>query len=99
MKAAALDHIHHLILGIFALRRSWLRHARPELNVGSATGHIGGDRYRTGLSGEGDDLGFALVVLRVQNVVRNPPALEHSRERLRYLDAYGTNQHRESERV
>ena len=46
-----------------------------------------------------DDFGFPLVILRVQDFVRDARALEHARQRLRHVDAHGSDEHRESERV
>ena len=40
-------------------------------NVGTAAGHVGGDRYCAFASGLGHDLGFALVILGVQDVMRH----------------------------
>ena len=40
-----------------------------EQDVGSAAGHVGGDRDGALASGLGDDLGFALVLFGVQDVV------------------------------
>src|SRR2546422_3314159 len=54
-----------------------LLHAWAELDVGAAAGHVGGNRDGGGLTRLSDDLRFALVVLRVQHLVPQPPALEH----------------------
>ena len=62
-----------LFVRILHLRRLRLRDARPELDVGAAAGHVGRDRDRARLPGARDDLRFALVVLRVQHVVRDAP--------------------------
>ena len=49
--------------------------AQPEfdvaakLNVGAAAGHVGRDRHRAGHAGLGDDLGFLLVIARVEHLV------------------------------
>ena len=42
-----------------------------ELDVGAAAGHVGGDRHRAGPAGLGDDVGFLLVIARVQHLVRD----------------------------
>ena len=42
-----------------------------ELNVGAAAGHVGGDGHRARHAGLGDDVGFLLVVARVQHLVRD----------------------------
>ncbi len=41
-------------------------------DVGAATGHVGGHRDGSTAPGLGDDAGFLLVVLGVEDVVRNP---------------------------
>ena len=51
-----------------------------EQNVGAAAGHVGGDRDRAFASGLGHDLGFALVILGVQNIVRHAFALQTARD-------------------
>ena len=40
-----------------------------EQNVGTAAGHVGGDRDHAFASGLGDDFGFALVILGIQHDV------------------------------
>jgi hypothetical protein len=47
-----------------------------EFDVGAATGHVGGDRDRPLLPRPGHDLGLPLVVLGVQHLVLEAPALE-----------------------
>ena len=49
-----------------------------KLDVGAATGHVGRDRDRAGPPGLGDDMGFLLVVARVQHVVRRSCAFLNS---------------------
>ena len=60
-------------------------HARPELNVGAAAGHVGGDGHRAALAGARDDLGFLLVILRVQDGVDDSRLLQHARQAIRSL--------------
>ena len=48
-----------------------------EDDVGAAAGHVGGDRHAALPAGLGDDLGLALVVLGVQDLVRDPVPAEH----------------------
>ena len=55
--------------------------ALAELDVDAAAGHVRRDRDRAGLAGVLDDLGLALVLLRVQHVVRDPRAASAARER------------------
>ena len=42
-----------------------------ELNVGAATGHVGGDGDGAGNAGLRDDMGFLLVVAGVEDLMRN----------------------------
>src|SRR5260370_11442413 len=42
-----------------------------EDDVGTSTGHVGRDRYGARPSGLGNDLRLTLVLLRVQDLVRN----------------------------
>ena len=58
----------------------------PELDVGAAAGHVGGDGDRAALAGAGDDFGFLLVVLGVEDGVDDALALEHAREVLADFD-------------
>ena len=51
------------------------------------------------MTGASDDLRLALVVLGVQDIVRNSGALEHARQSLRDVDAHGSHQHRELQLV
>ena len=48
-----------------------------ELDVGAATGHVGGDRNRARLAGLGDDLRFLLVEAGVQHLVLDAALLQH----------------------
>ncbi len=48
-----------------------------EQNVGSAAGHVGGDRHGAFASGLRHDFGFLLVVLGIQNDVLDAGALQH----------------------
>jgi hypothetical protein len=65
-----------------------------ELDVDAAAGHVGGDGHRAALAGVHDDLGLALVLLRVQDVVRDPLALEQRREVLGDLHRDRADEHR-----
>ena len=65
-----------------------------ELDVGAAAGHVGGDGDGARAAGLGDDLGFLLVVARVQHVVRDLGLLQLLRQRLRLLDRHRADQHR-----
>ena len=57
---------------------AFIRDARPELNVRPAAGHVGRDRDRARLPRALHDLRFLHVILRVQHVVRDLLALQHS---------------------
>src|SRR5690606_11241059 len=59
------------------LRGQVLRVATQD-DVGPTAGHVGGDRHRTAPAGLGDDLRLPRVVLGVEDVVRDTPALEQS---------------------
>src|SRR4029450_2446087 len=63
-----------------------LAHALGELDVDAATRHVGRDRDRADLAGVLDDLRRALVLLRVQDAVLDPAALQQLREELGGLD-------------
>ena len=60
--------------------------AVAELDVDAAAGHVRRDRDRAGLARVLDDLALALVLLRVQDVVRDPSARQHLRQELGRLD-------------
>ena len=66
-----------------------------ELDVGAATGHVGGDGDATGNAGLGDDIGFLLVVAGVQDLELGEALLAHALgEQFRLLDRGGADQHR-----
>ena len=65
-----------------------------EQNVGSAAGHVGRDRDRAFAPGLRDDEGFTLVILGVEDFVRDTHALQDARQLFRLLDRYGADQHR-----
>ena len=60
--------------------------ALAELDVDAAAGHVRRDRDRAGLACVLDDLALALVLLGVQDVVRDPLSREQLREILGGLD-------------
>src|SRR5262249_32024124 len=55
-----------------------LRHPWTELNIGAATSHVRGNRDRARLTGAGHDLSLLHVKFRIQHVMRNFLALQHS---------------------
>ena len=58
-----------------------------EQNVGAAAGHVGGDGDHAETAGLGDDLGFLLVELGVEDDVADALALEDLGEQLGLFDA------------
>ena len=60
--------------------------ALAELDVDAAAGHVRRDRDRAALARVLDDLALALVLLRVQDVVRDALALQDLRQVLGGLD-------------
>src|ERR1041384_1090846 len=70
-----------------------------ELDVGAAAGHVGRDRERALLTRARHDLGLALVILRVQHLVGEPPALEHLGERLGDVHRGGADEHGQGQAV
>ena len=64
-----------------------------EHDVGAAARHVGGDRHRAELTGLRDDLGFLLVVLRVEQVMLDALAGEQIGQVLVLLDGHRADQH------
>ncbi len=62
-------------------------------NVGTAAGHVGGDRHRAFAPGLRHDGGFALVILGVQHLVPHAHPLENAGEPLGLLHRNGAHQH------
>ena len=65
-----------------------------EQNVGTAAGHVGGDRDRALAAGLRHDVGFALVILGVQHFVPHAHLLQDAGELLGLFDRNGADQHR-----
>ena len=63
-----------------------------EENVGTAAGHVGGDGDHAEAAGLGDDLGFLLVELGVEDDVADAFALEDLGEELGFFDAGGADE-------
>ena len=63
-----------------------------EQDVGAAAGHVGGDGDHAEAAGLGDDLGFLLVELGVEDDVTDALALEDVGEQLGFFDAGGADQ-------
>ncbi len=64
-----------------------------ELNIGTTTRHVGGDGYGAGLTGFGNNLGFTLVLLGVQDLVVDLPQLQHAAQQFGDFNGSGTHQH------
>ena len=64
--------------------------AFAELNVGSTTGHVGGDGDGAFLSGGLDDFGFLTVEFGVENLVGNLGFLEEAGEVFGRFDGGGS---------
>src|SRR5213592_1559265 len=65
-------------------RREKLRISSKQ-NVSTTAGHVRCDRDRSFAAGLCDDLGFALVILCVEHVMRNADLLQTIRDQLRIL--------------
>ena len=65
-----------------------------EHDVGASTGHVGGDRDGALAAGLGDDRGLALVLLGVEDLVRDALAAQLVGEVLALLDRDGADEHR-----
>ena len=63
-----------------------------EEDVGTAAGHVGGDGDHAEAAGLGDDLGFLLVELGVEDDVTDALALEDLGEQLGLFDAGGADE-------
>src|SRR5690606_14025922 len=61
-------------------------------DVGAAARHVGGDGHGPFAARLGYDFGFPVVVLGVQHLVGNAPALEHFADLLRLGDGDGAHQ-------
>src|SRR5918995_462700 len=81
-----VDAARLVALGAEHVEAAGLTPPLAELDVDAAARHVGCDRHRTELARVLDDLRLALVLLRVQDVVRDPLALEQLREVLGRLD-------------
>ena len=70
-----------------------------ELYVGPATCHVGCDGHRAEPAGIRNDLGFSLMVMRVQDIVPDPFIQKQRRQPVRFLDARRSHEHRLSATV
>ena len=69
-------------------------HIAAQLDVGSATGHVGGDGHRAELAGIRHNLRFLFMLAGVQHVVRNALFGQQGRQRFGFLDAGRTHKNR-----
>ncbi len=70
------------------------RDSRAKRDVGTTTGHVGRDRHLARVTGILDNLGFAAVVLRVQDLVRNAFLFQEAVEVFGLLDGSRTHEER-----
>jgi hypothetical protein len=70
-----------------------LEDAVAELDVDAAAGHVRRDGDRAALACVLDDLGLARMLLRVEDVVLDPPPRQQLREVLRRLDRDRADEH------
>ena len=61
-------------------------------NIGASTRHVGGDGDRAGLAGLGHYGRFPLMLLGIEDLVRNPLPVEHVAEQLRLVDVGGADE-------
>ena len=88
--------------GFLLIRQGLIGHHRIHLlldvaaehDVGTATGHVGGDGDHAGSAGLGDDLRFLFVLLGVEHLVRQPGLDHQLGQQLGALDGGGAHQHR-----
>ena len=81
------DRIHHL------------RNAAAEHDIGTAACHVRGNRHSARTAGFGNDLGFTLVLLRVEDVMRNAFLLHQVAEELGIFNRCRTDEDRLAARV
>ena len=68
---------------IITERFKFHRHIAAQYNISAAPGHIGGDRHRCRFASLCDDVGFTLVLLRIQHLVIDLVFTQQSRQVLR----------------
>src|SRR3990172_3608957 len=81
-----VDPARLVALGAEHVEPADLAHALAELDVDAASGHVRRYRHRARLARVLDDLALALVLLRVEDVVRDAPARQQLGEVLGGLD-------------
>ena len=95
----AVDATRLMALGTDDMESTDLCDALSELDVGAAARHVSRDRDCAALARERYDLGFASVVLGVQDLVRDVRELEHARKDLGSVDRHGAEEDRLALRV
>ena len=80
--------------GVSMHRRQQFFQVAAEHDIGTAAGHVGGDGDHLGPAGLGHDLGFARMLLGVQNLVRQLFLLQQLGDDFRVLDRGRAHQHR-----
>ena len=83
-----------MALGTDDVKSADLGNALAKLDVGAAARHVRRDRHGAALARKRDDLGFASVVLGVQDLVRDVRELEHARKDLGSVDRNGAEKDR-----
>ena len=78
---------------LFDVRTGQELRIAAQQDVGSAAGHVRGDRDRAAASGLGNDVGLGLVVHRVQHVVLDLAPLEQAAQVFGLLHRHGADQH------
>src|SRR5262245_44030063 len=68
-------------------------------DVGTAAGHVLGDRDRALAAGLGDDLRLAFVMLRVEHLMLDAALLQEPRQPLALFDRHGADQDRPAGRL
>lgn len=63
-------------------------------DVRTTTGHVGGDGDRSRPTGLGDDVGFLLMMLGIEHLMRHTGLAQDAGQQFRVLDRRGADQHR-----
>ena len=80
--------------GTHDMETTIVTYAGTELNIGPAAGHVGGNGNGAGKPRVGDNFSLALMLLRIQHIVRDVLSLEHPADRLGDFHAGGAHQDR-----
>ena len=67
---------------------------RRQFDIGTTTGHVGGNRHGTTLTGLSHDFTLTGMLFGVQHIVRNFSSFQHAAKRFRYVNAGSTDEHR-----